>query len=226
MSIHLKTIALILLTVGIFFITVQDNSRFFTTEDLSHVNFKSTNTRTTSTQENAVKTSSAYSAKAKSISDFVRNFDYQDRSAINGLKNNITSKEVEDLTTLVKNKDEKGKYRQTALYILTQIETSETTGALAEIAISTIPVFDNLNNPHSRSTYQHRAELALRMTALEALDQRSIKSLDIQKQIQAIEVSQTNPTLKFLARLSLEGILSQRPGKLHRVTEAILAEKE
>lgn len=226
MSIHLKIIALILFIVGIFFITTRNNSRFFTTENLTHVNSESTNTRTTPTQEKTVETSSAYSAKAKSISELIRNFDYQDRSSLNELKNNITSKEVEDLKTLVNNKDENGKYRQTALYVLTEIETPDTTKALAEIAISTIPVFDNLNNPHSRSTYQHRAELALRMTALETLDQRSIKFLDVQKHIQAIETNQTNPTLKFLARISLEGILSQRPGKLHRATEAILAEKE
>lgn len=119
-----------------------------------------------------------------------------------------------------------GETRQKALYELTQLETATAALDLAEIAESDVPQFPNLHDPHSSGAYKYQTELALRVTALEALDQRSVNSLEVSKLIQTVERNQKNPTLKFLAQISLSGLNSQRPGKLHRVIEAMLAEKK
>lgn len=218
MRIDFRLVLFILLICESFIFKAPTTNHFSTNENTSQTDTQNTGKPTTQ--------GPLESAAIKTILDVVKNFDPQNKSSLNDLRETITSKEIEDLKAQIENEDTNARDRQTALYILTQIENTTTTEALAEIANSPIPAFDNLNSPHSRETYLYHAELALRVTALETLDQRSANSSDAQKYIEAIAKNQANPTLKFLARISLEGILSQRPGKLHRVTETILAEKE
>ncbi|MGZ3773398.1 MAG: hypothetical protein ACXVCY_02865 [Pseudobdellovibrionaceae bacterium] len=126
----------------------------------------------------------------------------------------------------VLNTDVDGVQRRQALYILTQSQSEEATHSLAEIAESQVPPFTGMENPHSQGAYQQNVEVALRVTALEALDRRSPDHSEIYKLMQNIERNQKNPTLKFLAQISLGGYESHKPGKLHRVIDAVLAEKE
>ncbi|WP_413290546.1 hypothetical protein [Bdellovibrio sp. HCB337] len=98
---------------------------------------------------------------------------------------------------------------------------------LARIVKTPLPTFEQLDNPHSVGTYKLRDEIALRVTALEALDKLAVDHpQEIQKILEDIAKTQTEPTLKFLVRVSLDGIYAQRPGKLSRTIDAMITEKE
>lgn len=98
---------------------------------------------------------------------------------------------------------------------------------LAKLVKSPVPQFENLDNPHSVGTYKYREEVALRVTALEALDKLARENpAEVQKLLEEIAEIQQDPTLKFLVRISLQGIYSNRPGKLSRTMDAMITEKE
>lgn len=136
------------------------------------------------------------------------------------------SSQIQALKKTVLDSAAHGEIRQKNLYMLTQNKDEAATRSLAEIAQSEVPEFEGLENPHSRGFYKQKAELALRVTALEELDQRAVTSSDLRQIIQEVEQKQKNQTLKFLAQISLSGLIDQKPGKLHRVIEAILSEKD
>lgn len=160
------------------------------------------------------------------------NYGHNSSFAFTGKKIDETTKglnrlpKLADLKIQILNINEDGETRQKALYDLSQIATAEATRTLAEIAGTEIPAFEHLENPHSTGTYRFRNELALRITALENLDLRLIKETEAKAYLINILQNQRNSTLQFLTQLSLDGIMNQKPGKLNRVIEAMLAEKK
>lgn len=99
--------------------------------------------------------------------------------------------------------------------------------ALAQFVKSPLLHFEHTENPHSVGAYKYREEVALRVSALEALDRLAIKNpTEIQKILEEIAKIQQDPTLQFLVRISLEGIYSKRPGKLSRTMDEMIAEKK
>ena len=116
--------------------------------------------------------------------------------------------------------------RRQALYKLTQ-QGLVAKNELTALVKTPIPVFEHLENPHSAGAHQQREEIALRVTALEALDKLSIENpAEIQQALEEIAKIQHEPTLKFLIGVSLEGIYNKRPGKLTRTMDAMIQEKE
>jgi hypothetical protein len=103
--------------------------------------------------------------------------------------------------------------RREALYELTQTHSAEATRSLIEIASSAV----ESNNESSRF------DVSLRVTALEALDQRLVSGEVDASAIQTVIKNQTHPTLLFFARISLEGVMSGRPGKLTRFIDKTLS---
>jgi len=116
--------------------------------------------------------------------------------------------------------------RQKALYEITQKGFSKRT-ELSQIAMSPLPKFENLDNPHSIGSYKHREEINLRITALEALDKLAIEHpQEMRRIIEEVAAKQQEPTLRLLIHISLDGIYTHRPGKLSRAIDAMIAEKE
>ena len=108
--------------------------------------------------------------------------------------------------------------RRDALFQLTQLGPSAVC-ALQEVARSSVPDFDNQNNPEAVGAYQKKFEVSLRITALEALDKLAMSSVDIGPALAEIRRHQKNSTILFLANVSLSGILAGRPGKLSRAID-------
>jgi hypothetical protein len=116
--------------------------------------------------------------------------------------------------------------RQESVYKLTQ-QGFSAKNELAKIIKTPIPKFENLNDPHSVGNYELKEEIALRVTALEALDKMASEHpQEIKKLLEEIADQQPEATLQFLVRISLDGINSNRPGKLKRTIDAMILEKE
>jgi hypothetical protein len=104
--------------------------------------------------------------------------------------------------------------RREALYQLTQTHSDEATQALTEIAASNVDARDESSH----------LDVSLRITALEALDQRMASGEASTSAITTVLHHQTHPTLLFFARISLEGMTSGRPGKLTRFIDKAFSE--
>jgi hypothetical protein len=117
--------------------------------------------------------------------------------------------------------------RQESVYKLTQQGFSAKNELATANVKSPIPKFEHLQDPHSVGSYELKGEIALRVTALEALDKMASEHpQEIKKLLEEIADQQPEPTLQFLVRISLDGIYSNRPGKLKRTIDAMILEKE
>lgn len=131
--------------------------------------------------------------------------------------------ELQALKEKILSANETAEARQEMMYSLIKIGPSASQ-ALVAIAKTNIPEFHNSKDPHSVGAFQERLELSLRITALEALDQMLMKKPDLSRSIGEIAHQQTNPILKFLAKVSLSGVQKNQPGKLKRTIDAMLVE--
>lgn len=104
--------------------------------------------------------------------------------------------------------------RREALYQLTQTHSDAATQSLIEIASSNVDARDESS----------RFDVSLRITALEAIDQRMASGEARVSAITEVLQKQTHPTLLFFARISLEGVTSGRPGKLTRFIDKAFSE--
>ena len=110
--------------------------------------------------------------------------------------------------------------RNAALFILLQARENAI-AQLAEVANQPVRGYPNEANPEGRDALQKKFETSLRVKALEALDEMTNSRSSEIKQAAALEVArvasqQTQPTVQFLADLSLSGLREGRPGKLQR----------
>jgi hypothetical protein len=97
--------------------------------------------------------------------------------------------------------------RTTAAYLLT-LAGPIAIPLLTEIAATSIP-----------ADADQSFEAALRSGALERLDRWALEGQPVVPSVEFILRTQTNPTLKFFARISLEGVLEKKPGKLLRLAQ-------
>jgi hypothetical protein len=104
--------------------------------------------------------------------------------------------------------------RREALYQLTQTHSDAATQSLIEIAASNVETQGDSS----------RFDVSLRITALEAIDQRLASGEASASAINTILEKQKHPTLLFFARISLEGLASGRPGKLTRFIDQAFSE--
>jgi hypothetical protein len=105
--------------------------------------------------------------------------------------------------------------------------TPATTENLVRIASSPMPEFPNALQPHSSDETLSNFERSLRVTALERLDQLGIESPRLKTEIAKIlEAQKNDPTLSFLATVSLQGFEQGQPGKLSRFIAKAFAQFE
>ncbi len=111
--------------------------------------------------------------------------------------------------------------RQAALYILSEAGPAAAP-VLAALVESGLPEYSNLANPHSRDSAERSFELSLRMSALEALDKAASQNPEIRTLLEKIVGKQKEPTLRYLAQVSLRGVETGRPGQLQKVMEQVV----
>lgn len=136
----------------------------------------------------------------------------------------ITPVELFEIKKIALSLNESNEKRQASIFILSHIG-HVATDSLAEIIQTKIPELKNTHSPHSIDNSLHANEVALRITALEALDNLAIENPEVRNNIENIIKNQKNPELNYLAQISLSGILTNRPGKIKRVINAMLAER-
>lgn len=105
------------------------------------------------------------------------------------------------------------KERRQAIYKLTQIHSEEATALLQKIA----------ETPIDQASPSLEFDRSLRLTALEALDQRIAGEEADASSVAKVLQKQTDPTLRFLAQVSYAGIASGHPGKLTRFIDETFA---
>ena len=111
--------------------------------------------------------------------------------------------------------------RNAAVFILSEAGA----GAVPALTKVASTKFDNRPGaPHSVQESKREDEVALRITALEALDTFGSQGTDIRRSLQKVLLNQDNETLQLLARVALTGLDQGRPGKLFRFIEASLEE--
>ena len=147
-------------------------------------------------------------------------------SELNAAGGGLSSEDMRILEQNVLNQNLDGNTRRASLFILTHsaVANAGTALALARIAQSPVPKFENGAKPHSRGSFAKSFEVSLRITALESLDQRAVNSTDVAKHIKKISHLQKDPTLSLLTQISLAGIAAGTPGKLNRTIQAMLQE--
>lgn len=143
--------------------------------------------------------------------------------------NAMTFEDLKVLQQNALNQNVDGNERRASLFLLTKVASSESTGtaateALAEIAQTPVPAFENAGKPHSRESLAKSFEVSLRITALEALDQRTVTAPSVASHLENIRRLQKDPTLSLLTQISLAGIAAGTPGKLNRAIQAMLRE--
>ncbi len=95
--------------------------------------------------------------------------------------------------------------------------------ALTRVISAPVPLFAELENPHSVNNARDRFERGLKITALEQLDRlASQNTAEVRRNLVTILNTQKDPQILFLAQISLLGIQQGRPGKLGRFIEALL----
>ncbi|MFL5814625.1 MAG: hypothetical protein ACJ763_13705 [Bdellovibrionia bacterium] len=119
-----------------------------------------------------------------------------------------------DIASKILSKNIPAQERREVLYQLTQTHSEEATRSLIKIAASDVDARDESS----------RFDVSLRITALEALDQRMASGEASASAITTVLKKQTHPTLLFFARISLEGVTSGRPGKLTRFIDQAFSE--
>lgn len=98
--------------------------------------------------------------------------------------------------------------------------------SLGIVAAKPLPQVAGLSDPHSSSSIQNGTERALRLQALQRLDEMAASEPDVKTELQKILAQQTDPSLIFFTKVSLMGIQEGRPGKLQRLSAEVLGEGE
>lgn len=136
----------------------------------------------------------------------------------------ITPVELFEIKRVALSLSESSEKRQASIFILSHIGNIAA-DSLAEIIQTEIPNLKNAHSPHTIDNSLHANEISLRISALEALDNLAIDNPTVKNKIENIIKNQKNPELNYLAQISLSGILTNRPGKIKRVINAMLAER-
>lgn len=126
----------------------------------------------------------------------------------------MSAEHIRALEKLVLEPKQAADMRSAGLFLLTQAGPSSLK-ALSQIAQS------SLSSISPRSQDQ-AYEVSLRVNAVEALDNLVLHHAQGKKEIEAILQNQKDPTVRFLAQMSLDGIRSGHPGKVGRFVDRIL----
>lgn len=111
--------------------------------------------------------------------------------------------------------DKDADQRLSALYVLTQGGV-RAAAALAQVALSPVP------ETNSKSVDEH----AMRISALETLDQLAAEGHDLQGLLAELSSNIQDPTLQWMAGISAMSAQTKKPGQLSRVLDAALKEIE
>lgn len=111
--------------------------------------------------------------------------------------------------------------RRAGLYFLS-VAGPAAIHALGVVAAKPVPELANSLDPHSSGAVQKSIEVALRTQALQSLDAMAADSVQVREELEKVLSQQTDPTVKFFAQVSLQGIQQGRPGKLQRLAERVL----
>ena len=146
------------------------------------------------------------------------------------LAKNLKNTELSELSAVALNEDINANRRNAAIYILT-MAGDHAMEQLAEVVTQPVHPFPQEQSVHSRGSLQKKYEVALRVRALEELDRLTVSSPpDVKKEtatrLSRIVAQQKQPTLQFLAQLSLQGVLEGHPGKLNRFEEKAFAQEK
>lgn len=138
----------------------------------------------------------------------------------------LTHEELATLESWALDPNQDGDSRQAALFLLSEAGTSAV-GQLAAIAREPIPeAAFQAAEPHSESDYRRSLELSLRVSALEAMDILSIDEPSlIRESMGQILTVQSDPTVRFLAQVSMAGTAEGKPGKLQRMVDRLTTGK-
>lgn len=134
-------------------------------------------------------------------------------------------KSVEELASIVLDKNLDPDYRREALAELTQAGP-EAIPHLATIAATDVPMPKGVKDPHSVELYRYEYEKGLRFTALEAIDDWAAKNVDVRPALQKILSKTRDQDIRFLTFVSLRGVEQGRPGKLIRFVDRMMDEFE
>ncbi|WP_413560543.1 hypothetical protein [Bdellovibrio sp. HCB209] len=136
----------------------------------------------------------------------------------------ITPAERQQLKNAVLSQKVDGSTRRASLFLLTKMG-STAIPELGAVATTPVPVYANSNNPHSVARQAQDMEISLRITSLEALDKLAVQSKNILPIMQQAAALQSDRSLVLLARISISGMLSGKPGRLSRAMDAMMDEK-
>ncbi len=140
--------------------------------------------------------------------------DEAQEARVKEIATSLSAEEAHSLALHVISRETDAEERSATLYLLTQGGKS-TNQAIAKIAASPTPQIPNSEDAHSVGALQSSFESSLRVTAIEALDQRVVNGEDLKAEFDGIQQQQTDPTLQFLAQLG-------RQGKTGKFMEAML----
>ncbi|GEM_PF-5677109 len=144
-------------------------------------------------------------------------------SEVRQLSKNLKKAELSELSAVALNEETNANRRNAAIFILI-MAGDHAMEQLAEVVTQPVHPFPEEQFEHSRGSLQKKYEVALRVRALEELDRLTMSSPpDVKKEtvtrLSRIVAQQNQPTLQFLAQLSLQGVREGRPGKLNRFEE-------
>lgn len=126
----------------------------------------------------------------------------------------LTADNIAELGLRLQDPDENQNKRSLSVYLLGKAGAAGL-GALAKMAATPM----NPNYGEHRKTF----ETALRVSALRALDgQSQTHGATVAENMRKIWRQQKDPTLRMMAKVSLDGIESARPQKLGRMLDRIL----
>jgi len=118
-------------------------------------------------------------------------------------------------------------FRRVSLYLLSRSGSGALpllAGFLREpLPAAPLPAVESVDL-HAHGNPARGFELALRVTALEALD-RSTDTRAVEKLLQGVLLQQSDPSLQFMARVALSGIASGKPHRLGRMIDRMLEER-
>ncbi len=146
---------------------------------------------------------------------------------VSTLAHRLKKAELSELASVTLDEAIDGNRRDAALLILTSARENALE-QLMDVAAHPMHAFLDEATAHSRGAFQKKFEVSLRVRALEELDRLSTSDSPAIKAesanlIARVVAQQNQPTVQFLAQMSLQGVRTERPGKLKRFIDQIFS---
>lgn len=135
-------------------------------------------------------------------------------SELNQFATRLSADDIAELGLTLQDERESQNKRALSVYLLSRAG-AHGIGALSKLAMT--------NAPTKLSEERETFEISLRVTALRALDALSgTETMKVAESMRRVIERQQNPTLKMMAKVSLDGIEASKPQRLGRAMEQVL----